>query len=207
MIDRTGRRRVGSLLTLFRAAPALLLMALLTMAALAACEGGDPTGAGNDRATTPGATEEAQPAPTRPSATATITPEATDQSEPQFTRPSATATTTPEATEQAGSAIPKLAEAREDGSDAPSFVSVSAGYEHTCGVRSDGSVACWGIDFYGEATPLEGSFVSVSAGNYHTCGVRSDASVACWGSDPRGQSTPLEGSFVSVSAGGNTPAG
>ena len=27
---------------------------------------------------------------------------------------------------------------------ASSFVSVSAGRDHTCGVRSDGSVACWG---------------------------------------------------------------
>ena len=27
---------------------------------------------------------------------------------------------------------------------AGSFVSVSAGWGHTCGLRSDGSVACWG---------------------------------------------------------------
>ena len=32
------------------------------------------------------------------------------------------------------------------------FVSVSAGDGHTCGVRSDGSVACWGDDEYGQAT-------------------------------------------------------
>ena len=38
-----------------------------------------------------------------------------------------------------------------------SFISVSAGAYHTCGVRSNGSVACWGSDYldgdyYGQAT-------------------------------------------------------
>ena len=88
-----------------------------------------------------------------------------------------------------------------------SFVSVSAGRVHTCGVRSDGSVACWGSDYwdgdyYGQATPPTGSFVSVSAGDLHTCGVRSDGSVACWGWDYYGQATPPTGPFVSVIAGG-----
>ena len=84
---------------------------------------------------------------------------------------------------------------------AGSFVSVSAGESHTCGVRSDRSVACWGSDSYGKATPPAGSFDSVSAGWSHTCGVRSDGSVACWGRDGDGQSTPPAGSFISVSAG------
>ena len=44
------------------------------------------------------------------------------------------------------------------------FVSVSAGVWHTCGVRTDGSVECWGDDDSGQATPLAGEFVSVSAG-------------------------------------------
>ena len=74
---------------------------------------------------------------------------------------------------------------------ADSFVSVSAGREHTCGVRSSGSVACWGRDEYGQATPPAGSFVSVNAGVNHTCGVKSNGSVACWGNnDYGGQATP-----------------
>ena len=84
---------------------------------------------------------------------------------------------------------------------AGSFDSVSAGRDHTCGVRSDGSVACWGSNEDGEATPPAGSFDSVSAGRIHTCGLRSNGSVACWGSDEYGQATPPTGSFVSVSAG------
>ena len=85
---------------------------------------------------------------------------------------------------------------------AGSFVSVSAGYEHTCGVRSDGSVACWGYNGNGQATPPADSFDSVSGGGDHTCGVRSDGSVACWGLNSDGQATPPAGSFVSVSSGG-----
>ena len=65
-------------------------------------------------------------------------------------------------------------------------------------MRSDGSVACWGYDESGQATPPAGSFASVSAGSSHTCGVRSDGSVACWGYNEDGESTPPAGSFVSV---------
>ena len=83
---------------------------------------------------------------------------------------------------------------------ASSFVSVSAGESHTCGVKSDGSVVCWGNDEDGWATPPAGSFVSVSTGWFHTCGVRSDGSVACWGDNGDGQATPPAGTFVSVSA-------
>ena len=73
-----------------------------------------------------------------------------------------------------------------------SFDSVSAGAIHTCGVRSDGSAACWGSNGRGLSTPPVGSFDSVSAGGRHTCGVRSDGSVACWGSNVYGQATPPE---------------
>ena len=66
------------------------------------------------------------------------------------------------------------------------FTSVSAGYVHTCGVRDDGSVACWGDDYYGQARPPAGEFSSVSAGDTYTCGVRDDGPIACWGSIARG---------------------
>ena len=61
------------------------------------------------------------------------------------------------------------------------FASVSAGWFHTCGVRTDGSVECWGWNVVGQATSPSGEFASVSAGNQHTCGVRTDGSVECWG--------------------------
>ena len=82
-----------------------------------------------------------------------------------------------------------------------SLVTISAGRGHTCRVKTDGSVECWGWDNHGQSTPPAGSFVSVSAGADHTCAVRTDGSVACWGDDSAGQSTSPAGSFISVSAG------
>ena len=58
---------------------------------------------------------------------------------------------------------------------------VSAGGAHTCGVQADGTVACWGNDSSGQASPPAGAFAQVSAAEYHTCGLRADDTVACWG--------------------------
>ena len=80
------------------------------------------------------------------------------------------------------------------------FVSVSAGWFHTCGVMTDGSLECWGLS-PAKATPAARSFVSVSVGGDHLCVVKTDGSVECGGSDDHGESTPPAGSFVSISAG------
>ena len=53
-----------------------------------------------------------------------------------------------------------------------SFVSVSAGETHSCGIRIDGPAECWGNNGFGRATPPDGPFASVSAGAVHTCGVK-----------------------------------
>ena len=48
------------------------------------------------------------------------------------------------------------------------FVTVSGGETHTCGVRTDGSLACWGRNNEGQASPPRGKFASVGAGKWHT---------------------------------------
>ncbi len=58
---------------------------------------------------------------------------------------------------------------------------VSAGAHHTCGLKTDGTLACWGRNDYGQATPPAGTFSQVSAGGYHTCGLKTDGTLACWG--------------------------
>ena len=88
------------------------------------------------------------------------------------------------------------------------WASVSAGWNHTCGIRMDGNIACWGSNehywtgaYFGQATPPPGTFRTVSAGLHHTCGLLTDGTVTCWGDNTYGQSTPPARTFQSVSAG------
>jgi alpha-tubulin suppressor-like RCC1 family protein len=77
---------------------------------------------------------------------------------------------------------------------APSFVQISAGLFHSCGIASGNRAYCWGANFSGElgsglttgsARPVAVvgglQFIQVSAGSNHTCGVTADARAYCWG--------------------------
>jgi len=81
-------------------------------------------------------------------------------------------------------------------------VQVSAGGGHTCAVKLDQTLVCWGLNNDGQATPPAGTFSAVSAGSLHTCAIRTDATVACWGHDDEGSTVPPTGGFTAVSAGG-----
>ena len=85
------------------------------------------------------------------------------------------------------------------------FVSVSIGGEHTCALREDGAVVCWGDDGHGQATPPKGEhFSAISSGANHACGLREDSGVVCWGDDGHGQATPPKSErFKAISSGIN----
>ena len=89
------------------------------------------------------------------------------------------------------------------------FISVSAGFHFSCGVRIDNSAECWGLAVVaGAPAPPDGKYTSVSAGGFHACGIRIDQTVVCWGGnqgfdgDFLGQATPPDGPFEVISAGG-----
>ncbi len=96
------------------------------------------------------------------------------------------------------------------------FTLVTAGAMHSCGLRTEGTVACWGCGTYGEEGALstdrgqcsapEGRFIDLSAGQDHTCGLRDDGTVVCWGCGEQGgpqdhgQCDAPAGTFVAVEA-------
>ena len=60
------------------------------------------------------------------------------------------------------------------------FLAVAVGDEgHACGVRANGTIACWGNEAKTEHAPTEGGFIDVEAG-WRTCALRDDDSVICW---------------------------
>ncbi|NJO18212.1 MAG: hypothetical protein HC877_21505 [Thioploca sp.] len=76
------------------------------------------------------------------------------------------------------------------------FLQISAGGRHTCGVRTDHTVACWGshladalngngvarpVNSDSQSTPPEGEFLQVVAMKHSSCGIRPDQTVECWG--------------------------
>jgi alpha-tubulin suppressor-like RCC1 family protein len=78
------------------------------------------------------------------------------------------------------------------------FVSVGAGYLHTCGLAADSTAYCWGRGFQlGDSlgvsrprpAPVYGGhrFAALSVGWNHTCGLATDGAVWCWGYNLAGE--------------------
>ena len=99
---------------------------------------------------------------------------------------------------------------------------VSVGASHTCGIRTDGTLYCWGSNATGQlgvatargrcglfATPCEGGpravapalrFTTVSAGQGHTCAITTDRSLYCWGDNTQFQAGVPSAVSVSLPA-------
>ena len=132
-------------------------------------------------------------------------------------------------TEQASTPAPT----KVSGSDALVFRDIAVGYEASCGITADQTVACWGegrvlgqdpdLDLEGSAEPLLVSGVtgltSIALGDTHACAVAQGGKVFCWGDNDRLQlgsdvgdfsGLPVEVPFgagevaVDVSAGGDS---
>ena len=62
---------------------------------------------------------------------------------------------------------------------------------HTCALRTDSTVACWGNDEYGQVSraPSDDRFRLIAAGPQHNCGIHMGGSIVCWGRSDYSQST------------------
>ena len=81
------------------------------------------------------------------------------------------------------------------------WTAVTAGSLHSCGLRADGTITCWGDDSSGQTDAPDGRFTAVSAGGSFTCGLRTNGSVECWGNNFSGQTDAPDGQFTAVTAG------
>ena len=87
------------------------------------------------------------------------------------------------------------------GSPGGRFTAISSGvYGVFCGLRTDGTVACWRRNRTDLDVP-EGRFTAVAAGRTLSCGIRLDGTVECWGDGGRSGGTEApEGRFTAISA-------
>jgi alpha-tubulin suppressor-like RCC1 family protein len=77
---------------------------------------------------------------------------------------------------------------------------IAAGFAHTCGLTTTGSLLCWGLNEHGQlgngtqvnsnipvAAGGPTNFVQVTAGNSHTCAITAAGAAYCWGNNTFGQ--------------------
>jgi alpha-tubulin suppressor-like RCC1 family protein len=108
----------------------------------------------------------------------------------------------------------------------PGWSSITAGTLHSCGIRVDGTLWCWGRNDSGQIgtsssdseddVPVQigsGTWSAVSAGGIHTCAIDTDQQLWCWGDDglgelgigsnggPMFQPAQVDGTWLAVSSG------
>lgn len=78
-------------------------------------------------------------------------------------------------------------------------IELSAGGDHACAIRKDGSVTCWGNSDFGQvgalgasfptpqALSIPGTISSLAAGARHSCAKDTSGAIWCWGDDLAGQ--------------------
>ena len=84
---------------------------------------------------------------------------------------------------------------------------IAAGGFHTCAIKTDGSIVCWGNPANGRTNPPAGQYTAIDADRTHSCAIKTDQSIECWGFDggrsPDGRVSnhPTVGKFTHIAAG------
>lgn len=87
------------------------------------------------------------------------------------------------------------------GLDGGEIKQIAAGDSHTCALRNDGKVFCWGYNNYGqlgdgstepryvpsEVRRLNEAVTTISAGAVHTCAIGQSGQARCWGRNRNGE--------------------
>ena len=119
-----------------------------------------------------------------------------DSSSAEDTTTTSTEVTTPSdtTTTSAETAIPQHKNA---------LISITAGGEHSCTLREDGTISCWGNNTAGQlgngqsgenadsSVPVEVKGIenttAITAGSLHSCALSENGTISCWGDNTYGQ--------------------
>jgi alpha-tubulin suppressor-like RCC1 family protein len=77
---------------------------------------------------------------------------------------------------------------------------IAAGAQHTCALKKDGTVACWGYNYLQQlgdgsqddaTTPVAvkglSGVTAIATGSNHVCALKKDGTASCWGHNYQGQ--------------------
>ena len=78
--------------------------------------------------------------------------------------------------------------------------SIDSGGQHSCAIRNNGSLWCWGRNYYGQTgsgdtlnhfTPIAvgtaRDWRQIDSGQFHSCAIRNNGTLWCWGNNNAGQ--------------------
>ncbi|MFN0247567.1 MAG: RCC1 domain-containing protein [Kofleriaceae bacterium] len=90
--------------------------------------------------------------------------------------------------------IAMLSTSPVDVADQGAWTSVASGFNHSCGLRSDSSLWCWGNNQHGQLDdmtvmdrnrpfrlPTFSDWTGMASGDFHMCGFRAGDQLWCWG--------------------------
>ena len=81
------------------------------------------------------------------------------------------------------------------------YTAVTSGWKHSCGLRTDGTITCWGNNRYGNTNAPDGTYAAIATSTAHSCGLRTDGTITCWGSNSDGKSDAPDGAYTAVRVG------
>ena len=98
---------------------------------------------------------------------------------------------------------------------------LSAAAEHSCAIRSDNTVACWGNPDNDRTDPASADgiddatrFLAISAADEHSCAITTNNTVACWGNPANDRADPTSADdiddntkFLAIDVGGEHSCG
>ena len=81
------------------------------------------------------------------------------------------------------------------------YSAIATGDSHTCAIKTDNTIACWGDNYFGQSDAPDGHYTTIAAGDWHSCAIRTDQTITCWGDNYDGQSDAPDGHYTTIAAG------